>query len=88
MEAGQQNHRLPPTKMLLTAGRRIGVDAGPGERPGDVLLRRVREAFAVVDEILSARHSSRGCDRAGTAFELKPVPRSCPIPGTNRMTRC
>ncbi len=82
MEAGQQTHRLPADPGALDRlGRRIGVEAGSGERPGDVLLRKVREAFAVVDEIY--QHVIHPHDAAvqGTAFELKPAPSLPPDAG-------
>ena len=82
MEAGQQTHRLPSDPRALDRlGRRTGVDAGPGETPGEILLRKVREAFAVVDEIY--RHVIHPRDPAvpGTVFELKPAPTLPPDAG-------
>jgi len=82
MEAGQQTHRLPADPGALDRlGRRTGVEAGPDERPGEVLLRKVREAFAVVDEIY--QHVIHPPDAAvtGTAFELKPAPTLLPDAG-------
>ena len=82
MEAGQQNHRLPSDQEALDRlGRRIGVDAEPGERPGEVLLRRVREAFAVVDEIYQRVIHPGDATVPGTAFELKPAPTFLPDAG-------
>ena len=69
MEAGQQTHRLPTDPGALDRlGRRTGVEAGPGERPGDVLLRKVREAFAVVDEIYQRVIHPGDRGRAGNSF--------------------
>ncbi len=82
MEAGQQTHRLPTDPGALDRlGRRTGVEAGPGERPGDVLLRKVREAFAVVDEIYQRVIHPRDAAVPGTAFELKPAPTLLPDAG-------
>ena len=82
MEAGQQNHRLPSDDDALDRlGRRIGVEARPTERPGEVLVRRVREAFGVVDEIYQ-RVIHPGCANVpGAAFELKPAPIFLPDAG-------
>jgi glutamate-ammonia-ligase adenylyltransferase len=82
MEAGQQNHRLPADHGALDRlARRIGVDAGPGERLGDVLLRKVRESFAVVDEIYQRVIHPGDATVPGTAFELKPAPTFLPDAG-------
>ena len=82
MEAGQQTHRLPTDPGALDRlGRRTGVEAGPGERPGDVLLRKVREAFAVVDEIYQRVIHPGDAAVPGTAFELKPAPTFLPDAG-------
>ncbi len=82
MEAGQQTHRLPVDPGALDRlGRRTGVETGPDERPGEVLVRKVRQAFAVVDEIY--QHVIHPGDAAapGTAFELKPAPTLLPDAG-------
>jgi len=82
MEAGQQTHRLPVDPAALDRlGRRTGVETRPEERPGEVLVRKVREAFAVVDEIY--QHVIHPGDAAapGTAFELKPAPMLLPDAG-------
>ncbi|HMD85069.1 MAG TPA: putative nucleotidyltransferase substrate binding domain-containing protein [Terriglobia bacterium] len=82
MEAGQQTHRLPvDLDALDRLGRRTGVEAGPQERPGDVLLRKVREAFAVVDEIYQHVIHPGDATAPGTAFELKPAPTLLPDAG-------
>ncbi|MGD1103900.1 MAG: putative nucleotidyltransferase substrate binding domain-containing protein, partial [Terriglobia bacterium] len=82
MEAGQQTHRLPTDPGALDRlGRRTGVETGAGERPGDVLLRRVREALAVVDEIYQRVIHPGDADVPGTAFELKPAPTFLPDSG-------
>jgi glutamate-ammonia-ligase adenylyltransferase len=82
MEAGQQNHRLPAEQGALDRlGRRVGVDSGPGERPGDVLLRRVHAAFAVVDEIYQRVIHPGDAAVPGSAFELKPAPTFLPDAG-------
>jgi glutamate-ammonia-ligase adenylyltransferase len=82
MEAGQQTHRLPVAPDALDRlGRRTGVEAGPDERPGDVLVRKVREAFAVVDEIYQHVIHPRDATAPGTAFELKPAPTLLPDAG-------
>jgi [glutamine synthetase] adenylyltransferase / [glutamine synthetase]-adenylyl-L-tyrosine phosphorylase len=82
MEAGQQNHRLPAEHAALDRlGRRTGVEAAAGEHPGDVLLRRVREAFAVVDEIYQRVIHPGDAAAPGTAFELKPAPAFLPDAG-------
>jgi [glutamine synthetase] adenylyltransferase / [glutamine synthetase]-adenylyl-L-tyrosine phosphorylase len=82
MEAGQQTHRLPADPGALDRlGRRTGVEAGPDERVGDVLLRKVREAFAVVDEIYQHVIHPRDAAVQGTAFELKPAPTLPPDAG-------
>ena len=74
MQRGQQNHRLPAEQGALDRlGRRTGVGK-PGERPGDVLLRRVQAAFAVVDEIYQRVIHPGDAAVPGTAFELKPAP--------------
>jgi len=75
MEAGQQTHRLPTDRGALDRlGRRVGVEPSPEEPPGEVLVRKVREAFAVVDEIYQrVIHPGDGTAQ-GTAFELKPAP--------------
>ena len=57
------------------------MEAGPDERPGDVLLRKVREAFAVVDEIYQHVIHPRDAAVPGTAFELKPAPTLLPDAG-------
>src|SRR5208282_1134720 len=75
MEAGQQTHRLPTDRRALDRlGRRTGVEPGPGGRPGDVLVRKVREAFTVVDEIYQRVIHPADATTPGTAFELKPAP--------------
>lgn len=75
MEAGQQTHRLPTDPGALDRlGRRTGIDAGPRERPGDVLGRKVYEAFGVVDEIYQRVIHPADAAVPGTAFELKPAP--------------
>jgi glutamate-ammonia-ligase adenylyltransferase len=82
MEAGQQTHRLPTDPSALDRlGRRTGVEAGPEESPGEALFRKVRQAFAVVDEIY--QHVIHPGDAAvqGTAFELKPAPTLLPDAG-------
>ncbi len=82
MEAGQQTHRLPTDSGALDRlGRRTGVETGPGERPGDVLLRKVRQAFAVVDEIYQRVIHPGDAAVHGTAFELKPAPTFLPDSG-------
>ena len=82
MEAGQQTHRLPTDHDALDRlGRRTGVETEPGERPGDVLLRRVREAFGVVDEIYQRVIHPGDAAVPGTAFELKPAPTFLPDAG-------
>jgi [glutamine synthetase] adenylyltransferase / [glutamine synthetase]-adenylyl-L-tyrosine phosphorylase len=82
MEAGQQTHRLPTDPHALDRlARRTGVDAGKEERLGEVLLRKVREAFAVVDGIYQhVIHPTEGA-AAGAAFELKPAPTLPPDAG-------
>ncbi len=74
MEAGQQTHRLPTASEALDRlGRRTGVEPAPKERPGEALLRKVREAFEVVDEIYQrVIHPADGA-KPGSAFELKPA---------------
>ena len=82
MEAGQQSHRIPADPGALDRlGRRTGVETAAGERPGDVLLRKVREAFAVVDEIYQRVIHPREADVPGTVFELKPAPTLLPDAG-------
>ena len=82
MEAGQQTHRLPTDlRALDRLGRRTGVETGKGERPGDVLLRRVREAFAVVDGIYQHVIHPAEPGTSGMAFELKPAPTLPPDAG-------
>jgi glutamate-ammonia-ligase adenylyltransferase len=82
MEAGQQTHRLPTERGALDRlGRRTGVEAGPDETPGDVLLRKVREAFAVVDEIYQRVIHPGNAAAPGTVFELKPAPTFLPDAG-------
>jgi glutamate-ammonia-ligase adenylyltransferase len=82
MEAGQQTHRLPADADALDRlGRRTGVETGPDERPGDVLLRKVREAFAVVDAIYQHVIHPGDSTAPGTAFELKPAPTLLPDAG-------
>jgi glutamate-ammonia-ligase adenylyltransferase len=82
MEAGQQTHRLPAaTEALDRLGRRTGVEAQPGGRPGDILLRKVRDAFAVVDEIYQRVIHPGNAAVHGTAFELKPAPVFLPDSG-------
>jgi glutamate-ammonia-ligase adenylyltransferase len=79
MEAGQQTHRLPTDPGALDRlGRRTGLDSDAGERPGDVLLHRVRGAFAVVDEIYQRVIHPVATAAPGTAFELKPAPTFLP----------
>ena len=82
MEAGQQTHRLPADPAALDRlGRRTGVEAAPGENPGGALLRRVREAFAVVDGIYQHVIRPQDGSVSGTAFELKPAPTLLPDAG-------
>jgi len=82
MEAGQQTHRLPTDSAALDRlGRRTGVETRPGERPGDVLLRQVRQAFGVVDEIYQRVIHPGNTAVPGTAFELKPAPTFPPDSG-------
>jgi glutamate-ammonia-ligase adenylyltransferase len=82
MEAGQQTHRLPTDPGALDRlGRRTGVETGSGERPGDILVRKVREAFAVVDEIYQRVIHPGNAAVPGTAFQLKPAPVFLPDAG-------
>jgi glutamate-ammonia-ligase adenylyltransferase len=82
MEAGQQTHRLPADAAALDRlGRRTGVEGGPDEGPGEVLLRKVREAFAVVDGIYQHVIHPGNAAAPGTAFELKPAPTLLPDAG-------
>ncbi|MFZ0959891.1 MAG: putative nucleotidyltransferase substrate binding domain-containing protein, partial [Terriglobia bacterium] len=82
MEAGQQTHRLPPDSGALDRlGRRTGVEAAPGERPGDVLLRKISDAFALVDEIYQRVIHRGDASVPGTAFVLKPAPTLLPDAG-------
>jgi glutamate-ammonia-ligase adenylyltransferase len=82
MEAGQQTHRLPTDRGALDRlGRRTGVEAGPDDPPGETLLRKVREAFAVVDEIYQRVIHPGDPTVPGTAFELKPAPTFLPDAG-------
>ena len=82
MEAGQQTHRLPAAADALDrVARRTGVDADPNQRPGDVLLRKVQGAFAVVDEIYQHALHPAGASVSGTAFELQPAPALLPDAG-------
>jgi glutamate-ammonia-ligase adenylyltransferase len=75
MEAGQQNHRLPADNPALDRlGRRVGMELAAGERPGEVLLRCVRESFAAVEEIYQRVIHPVDSASTGTAFELKPAP--------------
>jgi glutamate-ammonia-ligase adenylyltransferase len=82
MEVGQQTHRLPTdARPLDRLARRTGVELGPCDRSGEALLRKVRQAFARVDEIY--QHVVHPSDAAapGTAFELNPAPTLLPDPG-------
>jgi len=82
MEAGQQTHRLPAdARALDRLGRRTSVETSAGERPGDALLRKVRGAFAVVDEVYQRVIHPRNPSEPGTAFELKPTPTFLPDVG-------
>ncbi len=82
MEAGQQNHRLPADENALDRlGRRVGVEPKAGERQGEVLVRRVRDAFAVVNEIYQRVIHPAGATVPGAAFELKPAPIFLPDAG-------
>jgi len=79
MEVGQQTHRLPTEAGALDRlARRVGVESGTDDRPGETLLRKVREAFARVDEIYQRVIHPRDPGVPGTAFELKPVPALLP----------
>ncbi len=74
MEAGQQTHRLPTSiDALDRLGRRTGVEPAANERPGEALLRKVREAFTVVDEIYQRVIHPAEAAKPGSAFELKPA---------------
>ena len=75
LELGQQSHRLPADSHALTRlARRVGLEATASESAGAVLLDRVLNAFARVDEIYE-RVIRRGDTRVpGTAFQLQPVP--------------
>lgn len=82
MEAGQQTHRLPADQGALDRlGRRTGVETASDERPGEVLLRKVRDAFAMVDEIYQRVIHPGDADVTGTAFELKHAPTFLPDAG-------
>jgi len=79
LELGHQTHRLPAhAEALDRLARRVGVDAGAQERPGAVLLRRLREGFAYVDEIYQRVIHARGRPAPGAPFELKPLPALMP----------
>jgi glutamate-ammonia-ligase adenylyltransferase len=81
MEVGQQTHRLPTEAGALDRlARRVGVESGTEDRPGEALLRKVREAFARVDEIYQRVIHPSAPGVPGTAFELKPVPALLPDP--------
>jgi glutamate-ammonia-ligase adenylyltransferase len=82
MEAGQQTHRLPTAPLALDRlARRVGVETAPGERPGEVLERRVLKAFGSVDEIYQRVVHPAERAAPGTAFKLKPVPTLLPDAG-------
>jgi [glutamine synthetase] adenylyltransferase / [glutamine synthetase]-adenylyl-L-tyrosine phosphorylase len=82
MEAGQQNHRLPSEEAALDRlGRRVGVEVSAGERPGEVLLQEVREAFAVVVEIYQRVIHPVDSVPSASTFELKPAPTFLPDAG-------
>jgi len=81
MDVGQQTHRLPTEAGALDRlARRVGVEPGTDDRPGEALLRKVHEAFARVDEIYQRVIHPRDPGVAGTVFELKPVPALLPDP--------
>ncbi len=82
MEAGQQNHRLPSEETAPDRrGCRVGVEVAAGERPGEVLLRGVRDAFAVVVEIYQRVIHPGSSDSSASTFELKPAPTFLPDAG-------
>jgi glutamate-ammonia-ligase adenylyltransferase len=83
LEMGQQTHRLPAAPRALDRlARRVGVEAGDGEAPGEALLRQLRAGFARVDEIYQRVIHPRGGPPAPTAFELEPL--SAAIPDLGR----
>ncbi len=85
MEAGQQTHRLPAAPEALDRlGRRTGVESASGGRPGEALLRKVREAFAVVDEIYQRVIHPIDATQPGAVFELKPA--LTILPDSGRLT--
>jgi glutamate-ammonia-ligase adenylyltransferase len=79
LELGQQTHRLPADSHALDRlARRVGLEATASESAGTVLLNRVRNAFARVDEIYEQVIHRSGSPVSGAAFELKPVPALLP----------
>jgi glutamate-ammonia-ligase adenylyltransferase len=75
LEMGHQTHRLPADREALDRlARRVGVEAGRGERPADALLHQVQEAFAHVDEIYQRVVHPRVVSEPGSVFDLKPSP--------------
>ena len=75
LEMGHQTQRLPADREALDRlARRVGVEAGHGERPAEALLRQVQAAFARVDEIYQRVVHPRAASQAGSAFALRPLP--------------
>ena len=75
LEMGHQTHRLPSGREALDRlGRRVGVEGRDGERPGEVLLLQVREAFARVDEIYQRVIHPRAASAAEPVIDLTPLP--------------
>jgi glutamate-ammonia-ligase adenylyltransferase len=82
MEVGQQTHRLPTDPLALDRlGRRVGVETGPGERPGEALERIVRKALTRVDEIYQRVIHPGDPAAPGASFELNPAPTLLLDPG-------
>jgi glutamate-ammonia-ligase adenylyltransferase len=75
LEMGHQTHRLPVERAARDRlARRVGVESGLRQHPGEALTWRVQEAFAQVDEIYQRVIHPRAVPAVGEVFDLKPLP--------------
>ncbi|MBZ5513275.1 MAG: hypothetical protein LAN62_00235 [Acidobacteriia bacterium] len=75
LDMGHQSHRLPAGHRALDRlARRVGVETGRQEPPGEALNRQIEEAFGHVAEIYQRTIRPRPASVGGAAFDLRSPP--------------
>jgi glutamine synthetase adenylyltransferase len=83
LEAGHQTHRLPVEPASLDRlARRVGIECGGDERPGQALMRQLQQKFQRVDEIYQRVIHPRPGVETDLAFQLRP-PNAVPLEGAH-----